>query len=141
MHHERPFTHEASAGVAERWPLVRGFMEVVRIVEVVAQLGAHRHPPHEVRRDFFTADLSLPEEKMFQRSHLANWFIQTILLNRKTPKFSKKLLIHPRKCDLITSAKLHLSTFSSPQRTKAMPSLLRSVDPSFRHSRTNHPAT
>lgn len=103
-----PFTHEASAGVAERRPLVRGFMEVVRVVEVVAQLGAHRHPPHEVRRDFFTADLSLPEERMFQRSHLANWLIQTILLNRKPQKFSEKLLMYPWKCDLITSTKLHL---------------------------------
>lgn len=41
-------------------------MEVVCVTEVVAQLGTYRHSPNEVRGDFFTADLSLPEQEMFQ---------------------------------------------------------------------------
>lgn len=55
-------THKASARLAERGPLVRGFMEVV-CVEVEAQLGTYGHSPHEVRGDFLTADLSLPVRK------------------------------------------------------------------------------
>lgn len=53
-------THESSAGVAERRPFVRGFMEVMCVVEVVTELCTYGHPPHEVRGDFFPADLSLP---------------------------------------------------------------------------------
>ena len=53
-------THEASTRVAERRPLVRGFVEVVHVSEVVAQLGTYGHSPHEVRGDLLTADLSFP---------------------------------------------------------------------------------
>lgn len=56
-------THKAAAGVAEGWPLVGDFVEVVGVVEVVAQLGTHRHSPHEVRGDFLAADLPLPAQK------------------------------------------------------------------------------
>lgn len=52
--------HWASTCVTKRWSLVCGFVEVVHVVEVVAQLGTYGHSPHEVRGNFFTADLSLP---------------------------------------------------------------------------------
>lgn len=55
-------THKASTGVTKGWPFIRGFVEVVCVTEVVAQLGTYRHSPNEVRGDFFTADLSLPEQ-------------------------------------------------------------------------------
>lgn len=58
-------THKASAILAKRWPLVRGFVEVMRI-EAVAQLGTYRHSPHEVRGDFFMADFSLPGQNIPQ---------------------------------------------------------------------------
>lgn len=59
-------THKASAGVTKGWSFIRGFVEVVCVTEVVAQFGTYRHSPNEVRGDFFTADLSLPEQEMFQ---------------------------------------------------------------------------
>lgn len=59
-------TNKASTCVTEGWPFVCGFMEVMSVFEVVAQLGTYRHSPHEVRGDFFTADLSLPGQKIFQ---------------------------------------------------------------------------
>lgn len=59
-------THKASTGVTKRWPFIGGFMEVMCVIEVVAQLGTYRHSPNEVRGDFFTADLSLPGQKIFQ---------------------------------------------------------------------------
>lgn len=60
----KTITYKASAGVTKRRPFIRGFMKVVCIVEVVAQLGTYRHSPDEVRGDFFTTDLSLPGQEM-----------------------------------------------------------------------------
>lgn len=59
-------THKSSTSVAERWPFVRSFMEVMCVIEVVAQLGTYRHSPDEVRGDFLTADLSLPSKVQHQ---------------------------------------------------------------------------
>lgn len=59
-------THKASTYITECWSFVCGFMEVMRVIEVVPQLGTYGHSPHEVRGDFFTADLSLPRQKIFQ---------------------------------------------------------------------------
>ncbi len=59
-------THKASTSITKCWPFIRGFMEVMRVIEVVAQLGTYGHSPHEVRSDVFTADLSLPGQKIFQ---------------------------------------------------------------------------
>lgn len=65
-------THKTSASVTECRTFICGFMEVMRVIEVVAQLSTYRHSPHEVRGDFFTADLSLPRaekiSKMQQKS-------------------------------------------------------------------------
>lgn len=58
-------THKASTYVTECWPFVCGFVEVMRVIEVVAQFGTYRHSPHEVRGNFFTADLSLPAQEKF----------------------------------------------------------------------------
>lgn len=72
-------THKASTRVAERRPLVCGFMEVMCVIEVVAQLGTHRHSPHEVRGDFLTADLSLSKRNIFQQQqhpfNVMRWFV------------------------------------------------------------------
>lgn len=56
-------THKASTYFTERRPFVCGFMEVMCVIEVVAQFGTYRHSPHEVRGHFFTADLSLPAQE------------------------------------------------------------------------------
>lgn len=42
-------------------------MEIMCVIEVVAQLGTYRHSPDEVRGDFLTADLSLPGKVQHQR--------------------------------------------------------------------------
>lgn len=68
-------THKASTCVTKRWPLIRHFMEVMRVFEVEAQLGTYRHSPHEVRVDFLTADLSFSGQKMFQ-SATQQWVSQ-----------------------------------------------------------------
>lgn len=60
-------THKGPTNITRRRPFICGFMEVMHVMEVVAQLGTYRHSPHEVRRDFFTADLSLPGQKMFPK--------------------------------------------------------------------------
>lgn len=54
-------THKASTYVTECRPLVCGFMKVMYVIEVVAQFGTYGHSPHEVRGDFLTTYLSLPE--------------------------------------------------------------------------------
>ena len=51
-------THKASTGIAERGPLAGDLVEVMQ--EVEAQLGADRHPPHEVGGDLLLADLPFP---------------------------------------------------------------------------------
>lgn len=60
-------THKASTGVTKSRSFICGFMKVVCIVEVVTQLGTYRHSPDEVRGDFFTTDLSVPEQQRFPR--------------------------------------------------------------------------
>lgn len=59
-------THKASTGITKRRPFICGFMKVVCIIEVVAQLGTYRHSPDEVRGDFFTTDLSVPAQERFR---------------------------------------------------------------------------
>lgn len=66
-------THKASTSVTESRPFVCGFMEVMGVIEVVAQLSTYRHSPHEVRVDFFTADLSLPEQKKKFQCAMQKW--------------------------------------------------------------------
>lgn len=58
---------KSSTGVTEGRAFVRSLVEVVCVIEVVAQLGTYRHSPDEVRRDFLTADLSLPGKVHHQR--------------------------------------------------------------------------
>lgn len=62
-------THKASASITKRRPFICGFLEIVCIIKIVAQLGTYRHSPHEVRGDVFTADLSLPGQKVSKVQH------------------------------------------------------------------------
>lgn len=68
----RTITHKASAGVTKRRPFICGFMKVVCIIEVVAQLSTYRHSPDEVRGDFFTTDLVLPGQEMIKMDAFVN---------------------------------------------------------------------
>lgn len=56
-------THKASTGITKCRPFICGFMKVVCVIEVVAQLGTYRHSPDEVRGDFFTTDLPVPRQE------------------------------------------------------------------------------
>ena len=53
-------THKASTGVAEGRPLVGRLMEVVQVLDAVAQLRTHRHSSHEIGYDLLSTDFSFP---------------------------------------------------------------------------------
>lgn len=61
-------THKSSTGVTECGPLVRGLVEVVQVVEVIAKLRTHRHPSHEISCYFLSADFS--SKKLKAKHHV-----------------------------------------------------------------------